>query len=71
MEVIALKEGFFGGSRKRVGERFDVPQNAKGSWFAPVEEPKAQRQSRNPAADAEAKAEAEAKAKGKNPDDLV
>lgn len=42
MEVIALKEGFFGGSRKRVNEHFDVPKGTKGSWFtpAPVEKEK-------------------------------
>ena len=37
MEVIALKEGFFGGSRKRVGEKFDVPKGTKGSWFTPAQ----------------------------------
>lgn len=64
MKVIALKDGFFDGSRQRAGDEFDVPQGTKGSWFTPVKEPKV--------ADArDAKAKADAGAKGKNPDDLV
>lgn len=44
MRVKAIKVGFYGGSRRRVGEVFEVADGAKGSWFEPVpaaESPKA------------------------------
>lgn len=62
MKVIALKEGFFDGTRIRAGDEFDVPQGTKGSWFTPVKEPKAA-DARDVKAEAKAKAEADTKAK--------
>ena len=38
MQVIATKVGFFGGSRRRVGDEFEVPEGTKASWFIPVGE---------------------------------
>lgn len=38
MEVVAVKEGFYGGIRRRVGVRFDVPEGSKSKWFVPVAE---------------------------------
>jgi len=38
-KVVAIKDGFFGGSRQRVGSVFDVPKGTKGTWF--VAAPKA------------------------------
>ncbi|AAR97681.1 hypothetical protein ACLRAE_12340 [Bordetella bronchiseptica] len=35
MEVIALKQGYFGKLREP-GDKFDVPDGAKASWFAPA-----------------------------------
>ena len=57
MKVIAIKEGFYGGSVRPVGSQFDVDEKAKASWFAPVGDVKAP------------KAEAEAKSKGKSKDE--
>lgn len=37
MKVRALKQGYYGGSRRREGEVFDVKDGAKASWFVPVE----------------------------------
>lgn len=39
MKVKAIKLGFYGGSRRRPGEVFEVPETIKGSWFVPVETP--------------------------------
>jgi hypothetical protein len=36
MQVRATSMGFFGGSRRRVGEVFDVPEGTRASWFVPV-----------------------------------
>lgn len=36
MKVRAIAMGFYGG-RRRVGDVFEVPPNAKGGWFVPVE----------------------------------
>lgn len=36
MKVIALKQGYFG-KLIEAGEEFDVPDDAKASWFVPVE----------------------------------
>lgn len=41
MKVKALQPGFFGGSRIRAGQEFEVPSGTKGSWFLPVAEVKA------------------------------
>lgn len=39
MKVEVVKLGFYGGSRRRPGEVFEVPDTIKGSWFVPVETP--------------------------------
>jgi hypothetical protein len=49
MKVVAIKVGFYGGARKRVGDEFDVPQGMKATWFvpaaeAPAPEPEAKQQ---------------------------
>lgn len=36
MKVRAIREGFYGGSRRRVGAIFDVADGAKGRWFVPA-----------------------------------
>lgn len=41
MKVKALQTGFFGGTRIRAGQEFDVPKGTKGSWFVALEEFKA------------------------------
>lgn len=38
MKVIATKVGFFG-SLREVGDKFEVPDGEKASWFSPVEPP--------------------------------
>lgn len=38
MEVIATKPGYFGRLRA-AGDTFEVPDDAKGSWFEPVSGP--------------------------------
>ena len=35
-DVIATERGYFGGLRE-AGDRFTVPDGAKGSWFKPVD----------------------------------
>lgn len=50
MKVKALQPGFFGGSRIREGQEFDVPTGTKGSWFVAVEEFKAPAQAKAKAA---------------------
>jgi len=42
MKVIATAQGFYG-SYREVGDKFEVPDGAKASWFVPVEPPKAAR----------------------------
>jgi len=42
MKVKALQTGFFGGSRIREGQEFDVPDGTKGTWFVTVGEHAAQ-----------------------------
>lgn len=37
MDVIATKPGYFGKLRA-VGDKFEVPDGTKGSWFKPVSE---------------------------------
>lgn len=39
MKVIATKPGFHG-TRRFEGDKFDVPDKAKASWFKPVSEVK-------------------------------
>lgn len=39
MKVRATAVGFHGGSRRRVGEVFDVPEGVTGSWFEPASKP--------------------------------
>lgn len=36
MKVKAKVLGFYGGSRRRPGEVFEVPEGAKAKWFEPV-----------------------------------
>jgi len=38
MLVIATAKGFFGQYRNE-GDEFEVPEDAKGSWFKPVDVP--------------------------------
>lgn len=38
VEVVALDIGFYGGNRRRKGDRFSVPEGARASWFKPVSE---------------------------------
>ena len=37
MEVIALRLCTYGGARRRAGEVFEVEDNAKSTWFAPLD----------------------------------
>lgn len=53
MQVIATKPGYFGKLRA-VGDKFEVPEGSKATWFAPVEAVKEVK----PKAKADAKAEA-------------
>ena len=39
MEVVAIKQGYFGGRFREKGDKFDVPKNVTGTWFEPVEKP--------------------------------
>lgn len=39
MKVRATAVGFHGGSRRRPGDTFDVPEGTKGSWFEPASKP--------------------------------
>ncbi|KAA3649393.1 MAG: hypothetical protein DWQ11_18805 [Proteobacteria bacterium] len=39
MKVRAIKAGYYGGSRRREGEVFDVKDGVKAKWFAPAEMP--------------------------------
>lgn len=55
MKVRAIKQGFYGGARRRVGDVFEAEDGAKASWFEPVE------------AAAAAKPKPKAKAKGGEP----
>lgn len=43
MEVVALKPGFYDGARRRAGDKFEVADGAKASWFAPTSAPAAQK----------------------------
>lgn len=37
MEVIATKQGFFGGQLRNEGDRFTVPDGSKAKWYEAVE----------------------------------
>ncbi len=37
MKVRAMKQGFYGGARRRVGDVFEAEDGAKASWFEPAE----------------------------------
>ena len=37
MKVRAIKQGFYGGARRRVGDVFEAEDEAKASWVEPVE----------------------------------
>lgn len=72
MQVVALKQGYFGCLRT-AGDVFEVPQGTKASWFAPVQ-PAQESAEAVPASD-EIAAEAGGKKTGKKKtaaaDDLV
>jgi hypothetical protein len=40
MKVIANTLGFYGGSRRRPGDVFEVPDGTKGKWFTPADKAK-------------------------------
>ena len=56
MKVRAIKQGFYGGARRRVGDVFEAEDGAKASWFEPAE-----------AAEAAAKPKPKKKAKSGEP----
>lgn len=62
MQVRALSTGFYGGSRRREGEVFNVKDGDSAKWFEPVEpvEAKPAKAAKAKADEVEAKAEAEA-----------
>lgn len=78
MKVRAIKQGFYGGARRRVGDVFEAEDGAKASWFEPVEmaesakpKPKAKAKGSEPTTFSEiARADSEAQAP-KGADDLV
>ena len=78
MKVRAIKQGFYGGARRRVGDVFEAEDGAKASWFEPVEaaeatkpKPKAKAKGGEPTTFSEiARTDSEAQAH-KGADDLV
>jgi hypothetical protein len=40
MRVVAIKEGYDNIKLREVGEEFEMPEGAKGSWFVPVADAK-------------------------------
>ena len=78
MKVRAIKQGFYGGARRRVGDVFEAEDGAKASWFEPVEaaeaakpKPKAKATGGEPTTFSEiARTDSEAQAP-KGADDLV
>ena len=78
MKVRAIKQGFYGGARRRVGDVFEAKDGAKASWFEPVEaaeaakpKPKAKAKGGEPTTFSEiARTDSEAQAP-KGADDLV
>ena len=76
MKVRAIKQGFYGGARRRVGDVFEAEDGAKASWFEPAEaaeavKPKAKAKGGEPTTFSEiARTDSEAQAP-KGADDLV
>ena len=78
MKVRAMKQGFYGGARRRVGDVFEAEDGAKASWFEPEEaaeaakpKPKAKAKGGEPTTFSEiARTDSEAQAP-KGADDLV
>lgn len=78
MKVRAIKQGFYGGARRRVGDVFEAEDEAKASWFEPVDaaeaakpKPKAKAKGGEPTTFSEiARTDSEAQAH-KGADDLV
>lgn len=78
MKVRAIKQGFYGGARRRVGDVFEVDDGLAASWFEPVEaaeaakpKPKAKAKGGEPTTFSEiARTDSEAQAP-KGADDLV
>lgn len=78
MKVRAIKQGFYGGARRRVGDVFEAEDEAKASWFEPVDaaeaakpKPKAKAKGGEPTTFSEiARTDSEAQAP-KGADDLV
>ena len=78
MKVRAMKQGFYGGARRRVGDVFEAEDGAKASWFEPVKaaeaakpKPKAKAKGGEPTTFSEiARTDSEAQAP-KGADDLV
>ena len=78
MKVRAMKQGFYGGARRRVGDVFEAEDGAKASWFEPAEaaeagkpKPKAKAKGGEPTTFSEiARTDSEAQAH-KGADDLV
>ncbi len=64
MRVIATKQGYHGKLRE-VGEEFDVPDDAKASWFEPKEKPAAEAKTAAKSKQAEGGAPAANAQKGK------
>lgn len=73
-----MKQGFYGGARRRVGDVFEAEDGAKASWFEPAEaaeaakpKPKAKAKGGEPTTFSEiARTDSEAQAP-KGADDLV
>lgn len=78
MKVRAMKQGFYGGARRRVGDVFEAEDGAKALWFEPAEaveaakpKPKAKAKGGEPTTFSEiARTDSEAQAP-KGADDLV
>ena len=78
MKVRAIKQGFYGGARRRVGDVFEAEDGVAASWFEPVEaaevakpKPKAKAKGGEPTTFSEiARTDSEAQAP-KGADDLV
>lgn len=49
VRVRALKLGFSGGVRRRLGDVFNVERDKIGSWMEPIDSPQSEKQSRQPA----------------------
>lgn len=71
MKVIALKAGFFGGTLREQGTTFEVPDDAKATWFAPVDGAGSKATKPVKAAKTEPKALSELAAPGKSFNDAL